>query len=124
MHDTHRPSALEIDLKRIVRAHPTALIHPNSPSGPYVRAALWTAGDHDQILGQALWSTEHNRWVVRAFDTEAGGSSLVVVNPATKGDISNAITEVIDRVRNPALAALDSVAPDLANLLRSLRGRP
>ena len=121
MYDTHRPSALEIDLKRIVRSHPRALIHPNSPSGPYVRAAMWTAGERERILGQALWSTEHNCWVVRAFDTTVGESSLVVLNPATKDDIHDAITEVIDRVSDPALAALASVAPDLADVVRSLR---
>lgn len=28
MFDNHRPSALELDLKRIVRAHPEATLHP------------------------------------------------------------------------------------------------
>lgn len=102
MLDTPRPSALELDLKRIARSHPDITVHPNSPSGPYVRAVLWTAGDNEQILGQALWSTNHNQWVVRAYDTEVGDTSLVV--------------------KNPALAVLDTVAPELADVVRSLRG--
>lgn len=122
MLDTPRPSALELDLKRIVRAHPEAVTHPCSPSGPYVRAVLWTAGDENQILGQALWSTNHDCWVVRAYDTEVGDSSLVVKNPATMSEISDAITDVLDQIQNPALAVLDTVAPELAAVVRSLRG--
>lgn len=99
-----RPSALELDLKRIIRAHPEATLHPNGPSGPYVRAVLWTAGDENQILGQALWSTDHNCWVVRAYDTEIGDETLVVKNPASMSEIHDAITDVLDQVQTPALA--------------------
>lgn len=120
MTDTHRPSALELDLKQIVRAHPEAAVHPYSPSGPYSRTVLWTAPE--AIKGQAFWDTDHNQWVVRAYDTEVGDSSLVVVNPASKERISGAITEVIESVRNPGLSALNSVAPELADVVRSLRG--
>lgn len=122
MLDTPRPSALELDLKRIIRAHPDATLHPNGPSGPYVRAVLWTAGDENQILGQALWSTNHDCWVVRAYDTEIGDSSLVVKNPATMSEIHDAITDVLDQIQNPALAVLETVAPELADVVRSLRG--
>lgn len=106
-----RPSALELDLKRIIRAHPEATLHPNGPSGPYVRAVLWTAGDENQILGQALWSSDHNCWVVRAYDTEIGDETLVVKNPATMSEISDAITHVIDSVRTLARASSVSEEP-------------
>lgn len=116
-----RPSALELDLKRIIRAHPEATLHPNGPSGPYVRAVLWTAGYENQILGQALWSTDHNCWVVRAYDTEIGDETLVVKNPATMSEISSAITEVLEQIQHPTLAALSTISPALAEAVRSLR---
>ena len=122
MLDTHRPSALELDLKRIIRAHPEAAVRHESPSGPFVRAVLWGAGEGGQIIGQALWDTDTNRWVVRAFDTTIGDSSLVVTNPATKEQIHDAITDVIEQIQNPGLFALDTVAPELAGVVRSLRG--
>ena len=114
-------SKLEKQLKAIVQAHPEAVIHPHSPSGPYVRAVMWTAAD-EKILGQAFWDTEHDRWVVRAFDFEVGDASLVVEHPASMGEIGATITEVIERVQDPALGALAAVSPALANVVRSLRG--
>ncbi|MFE1081739.1 hypothetical protein ACFW31_24655 [Nocardiopsis alba] len=110
-------SKLEQQLKRIVHQHPETNLHPHSPSGPYVRAVMWTAND-DRILGQTFWDTETTRWVVRAFDVAYGEGSLVVEHPHGMTELSAAITRVIDRIRHPEL---DKVAPALAELLRSLR---
>ena len=93
-----RPSTLETQLKQIANAHPQVKVHPNSPSGPHVRAVLWTA--HPGLLGQALWEPDHQRWMVRAFVLALGQEeSLVVEHPETADGISEAITRVIDRVR-------------------------
>ncbi len=115
-------SKLENDLKAIIRTHPGTDVHPHSPSGPYVRAVLWTAVTNDRILGQVFWDTSHDRWVVRAVDTTVGDASLVVFNPAARNEIPDAITEVIERVQDP-LQALSALAPSLTDVIRSLRGR-
>lgn len=113
-------SKLEKQLKAIVQAHPEATVHPNSPSGPYVRAVLWTAAD-EEILGQAFWDTTADRWVVRAAEEAAQDPVVMVEHPASMGEISAAITRVIERIKNPELAALSSFAPELAAVVRSLR---
>lgn len=116
-------SKLERELKAIVRDQTKADVRFNSPSGPFVRAVLWRAGEREQILGQAFWDTTHDRWVVRAVDLEAGDHTLVIEHPGCMNDLAESIDRVIDRVQNPALAALDTVAPELADIVRSLRER-
>lgn len=115
----HRPSALELQLKAVVHRHPDAVVHPHSPSGPPIRTVMWTAIDDENILGQAFWCTDTNRWVVRAFDLTLGESSLVVEHPDDMAGLAPAISRVIDAVRNPD--PLDVLPPDLADVLRSLR---
>ncbi|GHD23378.1 hypothetical protein GCM10007147_18530 [Nocardiopsis kunsanensis] len=119
----HRPSALELQLKAIVHRHPDAVVHPHSPSGPPIRTVMWNAfidGQiDDQILGQAFWCTDTNRWVVRAADLTVGESSVVTEHPHDFDHLASAITRVIDAVRNPD--PLDVLPPDLAGVLRSLR---
>ncbi|MFE9247088.1 hypothetical protein [Nocardiopsis sp. NPDC006938] len=122
MLDTHRPSALELDLKRIVHSHPESEVRYESPSGPFVRAVLWGAGDDGEIVGQTYWCTDSSRWVTRAFDTTIGEASIVMEHPATREDLSESITRVIARLQNPRLFALENVAPDLADVVRSLGG--
>lgn len=121
-HD-HRPSALELQLKAVVHRHPDAVVHPYSPSGPPIRTVMWNAfidGQiDDQILGQAFWCTDTNRWVVHAKDLRIGDSSLVVEHPDDMAGLAPAISRVIDAVRNPD--PLDVLPPDLADVLRSLR---
>ena len=122
----HRPSALELDLKRIVRNHPETVIHPHSPSGPYVRAVMWNAFTDGQIddrtLGQAFWCTDTNRWVVRAADLAAGEESVVVEHPADRSGIAPAMSRVIARVRTAAHdRSLTGLPPTLATVIRDLR---
>lgn len=118
----HRPSALELRLKRMIRDHPEAAVHPHSPSGPPIRTVMWTALADDQILGQAFWDTGAHRWVVRAADLRIGESSLVVEHPANFDHLASAITDVIDHHRR-TLFILDTIGPELADLARSLRDR-
>jgi hypothetical protein len=115
-------SKLEQQLKRIIRCHPEANLHPHSPTGPYVRAVMWQADP--RILGQAFWEPETDRWVVRAFDLTVGESSLVVEHPQGMHGLGPSISRVIGLVRSSARdRALHAVAPELASLVRSLRGR-
>lgn len=88
-------SALEQQLKRIVRDHPAVRLHPHSPSGPYVRAVMWTAGPG--ILGQAFREKD-GTWVVRAAAPAAGEESTVVARPAGVDDVPAAITDVLVRL--------------------------
>lgn len=93
-----RPSELEKQLKQIANAHPQVRVLPHPPSGPHVRAVLWSADPG--LLGQALWEPDHQQWTVRAFVLDLGqDASLVVAHPETADGITEAITHVIDRVR-------------------------
>lgn len=92
-------SALELRLKQIIADHPEAHIHPASPSGPYVRAVMWTA--HAGLLkGQVFWDTDTSRWVVRAMKVYDVLSAPTVIHPATEADIPDAITQVIAAVND------------------------
>lgn len=87
------PSALEQQLKQIIAAHPRARIHPHSPTGPYVRAVMWTA--QVGILGQAFQETD-GTWTVRALSVFVGEESLVVDHPADMASIPASIDTVLD----------------------------
>ncbi|MEU0242300.1 hypothetical protein ABZ234_31870 [Nocardiopsis sp. NPDC006198] len=86
------PSELEKQLKQIVEAHPRARLHPHSPSGPYVRAVMWSA--EPGLLGQAF-RQDDGTWAVRAFVLAQGQDSLAVEHPPTMDAIAEAITSVI-----------------------------
>lgn len=86
------PSALEQQLKQIVRDHPRVAIHPHSPTGPYVRAVMWTA--QVGIFGQAFQETD-GTWTVRAFVVFVGEDSLVVDHPADMASIPASIDTVL-----------------------------
>lgn len=87
-------SELEIRLKQIITDHPETHIHPASPSGPYVRAVMWTA-HAGLIKGQVFWDTDTSRWVVRAVKVYDVLSEPSTVHPASTDAIPAAITDVI-----------------------------
>lgn len=93
------PSALEIKLKQIIADHPDVSVHPHSPSGPYVRAVMWTARA-GLLKGQCFWDPDTSRWVVRAMALYDVLSAPTVVHPATEADIPAAITQVIAAVND------------------------
>lgn len=90
------PSALETQLKQIVRDHPRTQVHPHSPSGPFVRAVMWSAAPG--LLGQAYQEADGKGWTVRAFQLDIGQDSLVVEHPASMDAIPAAITRVLDHL--------------------------
>jgi hypothetical protein len=90
------PSALEKQLKQIVRAHPQVRLHPHSPTGPYVRAVMWTA--EPVLLGQALQESDGS-WLVRACHLPTGQDSLVQERPADMTGIPAAIDTVLAALR-------------------------
>jgi hypothetical protein len=94
---TSGPSALEKQLKQIVRAHPQVRLHPHSPTGPYVRAVMWTA--EPVLLGQALQEPEGS-WLVRACHLPTGQDSLVQERPAGIEGIPAAIDTVLAALRH------------------------
>lgn len=85
-------SVLEQQLKQMIRDHPRTRIHPHSPSGPHVRAVMWTA-DH-LVLGQVIREKDGS-WTVRAAHLPTGHDSLVVDHPTTQDAIPAAIDTVL-----------------------------